>query len=466
MPVPNKEDIMNYDVLVIGSCTAGIYFAKRMAEQGYSVLVIDKCKREECKKELDIFHMDLGEMERYNVPKPEEGDDFVHAFKFSASRSALGRYEKYHEHTVWVMNFPKYIQRLIRWAEDYGAEFRFETEFKELTLDEKGAVIGAKISCAGKEQTVETRLVADCSGSKAVARTSLPEKSICENFSLENTDKFYVTVSYVSFLKPEKVHIRHTISWPYYKVWIAPRETKDGAILGVGANMSYEYGERCLERFLENIKIPEFKIDRTQRGAVPYHRPPYSFVTDGFVSLGDSACITKPSNGEGVTAAWFLVDIAAEEIGAAMESGGIPTAEEMWGVNVRYQRTQGAEFAELLATMTGAVDCSREENDYEFKNNLIFKSKLLNKREDKAEEKKKLIQGLARGVFSGKLRAKTIKKLLHYSSIASKIKHHYVDFPADIHAYRQWKDKADELWNSAGSMADVVYDKDYYLNDL
>ncbi|MBR0414925.1 MAG: NAD(P)/FAD-dependent oxidoreductase [Clostridia bacterium] len=455
---------MQYDVLVIGACTAGLYFAKRMAEQGYSVLVVDKDKKEELGKRLEIFHMDLGEMRRYGAPAPEAGDDFVHSFKFSASRSALGRWEKYHEHTVYVMKLPAYIQRLVRWAEEYGAECAFETEFDELII-EGGKVVGAKLRRGDKVAPVHAKLVADCSGIPAVARTKLPAGCICENFKLEQTDKFYVTVNYVSFLKPEKVHIRHTISWPFYKVWIAPREIEQGAILGVGANMSYEYGERCLKKFLQDISIPPFRIDKVERGAVPYHRPPYSFVADGFVALGDSVCLTKPNNGEGVTAAWYLVDIAAQEIGAAMQSGESPTAEEMWGVNVRYQRSQGAQFAELLATMTGAVDCSRAENDYEFKHNLIFKSSLRNQKVDKEQEKKDLIKGLLKGVLNGKMRVKTIKKLLHYSTIASKIKHHYMDFPADIHGYQAWKQQADTLWASAGSMADVVYDKEYYLND-
>ena len=64
------------------------------------------------------------------------------------------------------------------------------------------------------------------------------------------------------------------------------------------------------------------------------------------------------------------------------------------------------------------------------------------------------------------MRPKTIKKLLHYSSIASKIKHHYQAFPTDMHAYAAWKTQADALWAAAGSMADVVYDEGYYLNDL
>lgn len=455
---------MNCDILIIGSCTAGLYFAKRMAEQGYSVLVVDKDKRENLGKRLAIFHMDLGELERYGAPKPEINDiDYVHQFDYSASRSALGRWRKRHEHTVYVMKLPEYIQRLTDWAESYGAQFMYETSFEDLILDSNGAVKGAKLFKNGKSIEISSKLVADCSGIPSVARRKLPAHSECENFEIGDKDKFYVTVNYIRF-KDSKIKINHTVSYPYYKVWIAPCEDKDGAILGVGANISFDYGDYCLKKFLQDIKIPEFETVRVERGATPYRRPPYSFVSDGFVALGDSACITKPNNGEGITAAWYLVDIAAEEIGAAMQGDMYPTAAKMWQVNTRYQSTQGAKFAETLAVMTGAVDCSREENDYEFKNNIIFKDNLLNQKTDKKAEKKALIAGLLKGVAAGKIRPKTVKKLLHYSSIASKIKHHYQAFPSCPKAYNEWKKEADILWEEAGSMADVVYDPEYYLN--
>ncbi len=457
---------MYYDVLIIGSCTAGLYFAKRMAEQGYSVLVVDKDKREDLGKRLAIFHMDLGELERYGAPKPEKGDiDYVHQFDFSSSRSALGRWQKRHEHTVYVMKLPEYIQRLTDWADSYGAEFMYSASFEDLILDENGAVKGAKFIKDGKEIEISSKLVADCSGIPSVARRKLPDNSPCENFAIEDKQQFYVTVNYIRF-KNKNLKVKHTVSYPYYKVWIAPCEDKDGAILGVGANISFDYGDYCLGKFLEDIKIPEFDIQRVERGAVPYRRPPYSFVSDGFVTLGDSACITKPNNGEGITAAWYLADIAAEEIGAAMQGGMCPTAAKMWGVNTRYQSTQGAKFAETLAVMTGAVDCTREENDYEFKNNIIFKDNLLNQKEDKKAEKRALISGLLKGVATGKIRVKTVKKLLHYSSIASKIKHHYEAFPPCPKAYDAWKNEAERLWEEAGSMADVVYDPEYYLNNI
>lgn len=458
---------MKYDVIIVGGCTAGLYFAKRMAELGYKVLVTDKLSKDNCGKRLDIFHMNADDFERYNAPKPNEGDkDFVRKFNFSASRSALGRWEKYHEHTVFVMKLPLYIKRLTSWAAEYGVDFSYGTEFKSFSFDGKGKICGADFIKNGKPITYEARLVADCSGIAAAARTMLPYGYGSANFPITDRDRFYVSLRYIRFKHPEKVHIRHTISWPYYKVWIAPQEDANGAILGVGANMSFDYAERCLRRFLKNISIPEYEIIRTERGVTPYCKPPYSFVADGFVSIGDSACITKPDNGEGVTAAWNLADIAAEEIGIAMKNGNYPTAQDMWGVNVRYQTHQGAEFAQLLAVMTGAVDCTPEENDYEFQHNVIFRSKLKKHPSDKKEETGELIAGLMNGVTSGNIRLKTINKLLRYSSIASQIKSHYKAFPDNISDFDEWAEDADELWAQAGSMSDVVYSSDYYLNDL
>ncbi len=457
---------MNYDITVIGSCTAGLYFAARMAKQGYKVLVVDKLKEEELGKRLDIFHLDETSFDIYGTPKPNPGDeDYVHQFDYSASRSALGNWEKHHEHTVYVMKLPLYIKRMIAWAKEIGVDFMFETSFEDFIYHENGRINGAKLVTADGKLTVHSRLVADCSGTASAARRKLPESYECENFEITDKDKFYVAIKYIHFNNP-RPRVQHTISWPYYKVWIAPCEDEHGAILGVGANISFEYGEKCLSKFLENINIPDYEVVREEKGITPYRRPPYSFVADGFVALGDSACLTKPSNGEGITAQWFLVNIAAEEIGKAMADGKYPYAKDIWQINVRYQKSQGAEFAELLATLTGAVDCSRQENDYEFKHNIIFKDNLKNSVPDKSKEKRQLIAGLLKGLACGKIRPKTIKKLIHYSGIAGNIKHHYLDFPENINGFEQWKQRADELWLQAGSMSDVVYDKGYYLNNL
>lgn len=58
----------NFDVVVIGSGTAGCFFAHEMAEQGYSVCVIDKSPPEQLGQRLQIFHVDKLIFEKLGSP--------------------------------------------------------------------------------------------------------------------------------------------------------------------------------------------------------------------------------------------------------------------------------------------------------------------------------------------------------------------------------------------------------------
>ena len=48
---------MNVDVLIIGAATTGSYFARKLAEQGVKVLVIDRSYEEKIGSKYDIFHI-------------------------------------------------------------------------------------------------------------------------------------------------------------------------------------------------------------------------------------------------------------------------------------------------------------------------------------------------------------------------------------------------------------------------
>ena len=74
----------NYDVVIVGASTAGSYFARRMAEKGFSVLLLDKDGREKLSPSYDIFHMGRDEMKQYGLPEVKEGDG-IYEFTFEDS---------------------------------------------------------------------------------------------------------------------------------------------------------------------------------------------------------------------------------------------------------------------------------------------------------------------------------------------------------------------------------------------
>ena len=130
--------------------------------------------------------------------------------------------------------------------------------------------------------------------------------------------------------------------------------------------------DKVYKEFEAAVELTPHKIDYFERGFTPYRRPPYSLVSDSFIALGDAACITKPSCGEGVTAAMVQMDAALEVILPLFKEGKECSRDNLWIINKKYIDAQGADFANQMAVLIGAVASSAEENEYFFANDLIF----------------------------------------------------------------------------------------------
>ena len=452
----------SYDAIVIGAGTAGTYFAKLLAEQGYKVLVAEKDPKEKLGSRLDIFHIDRELFEKFGVPAPSATDeDYVSEFEFAINKSAFDRYPKRATYPFVVMHLPLFLARLAGWAKSFGVEYAYGTEFVDFIYSD-GRIQGAKLKQGEKIFDLSARLVADASGIKSVARRKLKEGYGVETFEIGPDDKFYVILRYVKLKNPAADRLTYNTSWPFYKTWIAPQHDKDGAIIGVGANFSFDFAEEVYQKFIAQIELPPHELQYIEKGTTPYRRPPYSFVADGFVVLGDSACLTKPFSGEGITAAWGQCAIAAEEFARAMRDGQYPDAKSVWNTNVRYQRGQGAKFAYLMATLIGAVNSTAEENDYQFKKDIIFNEKDLTAMNRNfcvnlgLGDAISLFSKMVGGVLTKNISAATVRSLLRSVKFAGRLQKHYESYPEDSTAYETWKQKADNLWSSVGTMADIV----------
>ena len=435
-----------YDVVIVGACTAGTYFAGLLAKRGLKVLVIDRDSEENLAKRLDIIHFTRDSYEQFGVEPSNPGDEeFVRNFHVCYGKSALNNHLKTNYINVAVLHLPLFIKRLRNSAVESGAQFRFSTAFRELHYEEKR--IAGIVTEDG--EIIHSRLVVDASGISAAVRRTVQDPFM-ENFETGPRDRFYVLLKYVK-LKDPALSVVDSTSWPYYKGWIAPQHTPGGAIIGVGANLSFAYARKCMAKFEAAIPLPEYELQYEEMACTPYRRPPFSFVTDGFLVIGDAACLTKPINGEGIPSAWVQCTPAADIVAEALNGGGYPTKEKLWEINRVYQTGEGAAYASERAMLIGAVNMTEKDNDYLYKKGIVFKS-------DDEPEVKNLPAELLKGVLSGAFSIKALAGLISSTRKGDALKKHYLAYPATPSEYPAWEKKALKLWKRAGSMADTVKD--------
>lgn len=463
-----KRDICNfltemttmekYDVLIVGAATTGSWFAREMAKRGFKVLVIEKQERENVSRNYDIFHMQKKEMEKFGYPIPEKTDeDYAFEFDGGSYYSAYGNYPKRAHNEVVGMHKHRYILRLNDDAVKAGAKIIYGAAFDGFLFDEKGRISGAKYKTAEGESEALASIVADCSGIPSVARTALPDGINAENFVISPRDLFYVILRYIRYPDGHEKVI-HTDSYLQYKVWTAPQADEKGAILGVGANLGFDYAEEMFREFRKNVPWCSYDVQKIEYGKTPYRRPPYSFVADGFIAMGDAACLTKPNNGEGCTSSLYQAEIAVDVISKALNEGGYLTEERLWSINKRYIEVQGKSFAGTMALLTGAAYLNCEENEYFFKNDIIFSKSIMagfgKGISIPPAEIERTLRLITAGVATGKIRVELIKHVMKAFKNSTEIKALYSEFPETPEGFDVWRGRANELWEKIGSMAD------------
>ena len=245
-----------------------------------------------------------------------------------------------------------------------------------------------------------------------------------------------------------------------YKAWSAPSGDDHGAILGVGSNYSYDYAEEIFNRdWKKNVPWPKYIVEKVEKGMTPYHRTLYSFVEDGFIAMGDTAFLTKPTCGEGCTSSLYQAEIAVEVISKLLKEGKPLTKENMWSINKRYYQVQGKDFDALRPLLIGIISFNYDEAEYLFKHDVLFSQKILGGMGQELEftpaDIAKIVSGILAGVATGKLTMTNVKKVVKGLMQNMEVVKLYDEYPDSPAGYFTWKAKADELWAKIGKAADT-----------
>jgi digeranylgeranylglycerophospholipid reductase len=444
------------DVIIVGAGTAGSYLAWLLGKKGVGVTLIEKDKKEEVGKRLDIIHFESDRIQKAGIPPFKVGDPDCVEIR-DRSYVSTPDFSRIIEVAAYqtIVRLTPFLNKMHSLLEKESVKLEFSTTFKNLLL-ENGKITGIKAMKEGKEITLRAKLVIDASGTSAVVRTSLPQDYGIETFTLGPNDVMYVLLEYIKWKNPDLPHPKADTSYIYWLLWFGPSFSKDEAILGVGQPGSFENARLAREDFLKQANLPPYEIIKKEQGFTPYRRPLYSLVADGLLCVGDAAAITYPFSGHGVTATWMLDIIAADTISNTINEKASLTKEDLWEINVNYFRDQGAKFAGLFMQLSGVLNFTEKEWTYFLKNNLIYKS---GDKEEIPEPNKEYEQEMGFGemiTFIGKiivgligrkLSLRNIRHLLKANGLSSKIKKHYGKYPAHPQDIKSWVVIADELWS-------------------
>ncbi len=458
-----------HDVVIVGAGPVGIYFGMIIAKKNHSVLIIEKDSKENTGSKMDQFHLETMVFEKYGIPPPIEGtDEFITKFKWTSYYGPYGKYQQVMDYPVTAMRFQFFIQRLIKLAEADGVEFQFNSSFKDVISSEE-MVTGIRVESDGEIKELFGKLVVDATGTSAIVRRALPDDIGVEKFKIEDEDKMYVIQRVIQWNNTDEPHpgtgeYEESISYLYYKTWVAPHFTPNANIFGGGQPGGYENTEKATEIFLNDVPFPPYTLLEEHRASTAYRRSPFSLVGDGFLCIGDSACMSKSFSGEAIESSWSASLIAVDVIHKFLSENLPLTMKNMWEINVLYFRDQGAKLAALLAQIPGAANTTKNDVIYLFRKNFIFSSRDFTSMWENLEMDMsfgrmiKIVWLFLWGLISRQFSKKALSTMLKYMKISGAIRKHYENFPEDIDDFDDWVKEAEILWNPVEKMRYTLED--------
>ena len=306
---------MKGTVAIIGANQTGLFAAKLFSEQGFSVFVFEKNSRENAAYEwTDDFTPSV--FKDVGLPEPPE---YIYTrtrcltFVPPDKKNPVFVPQKEEELDINVSRRGLNEWLLSILPED--VELYFDARVTRAMTD-GDTVSGVEFS---NGEIFECDLVVDCGGVNSDARRSLP-RSFGIQSDVSANDKFYVKRAFFArpencpFPKhPKKIYLKHKnekgISWCFLK---KDDETADVLIGRVGSLSDETYENALADLKEDNPVIGEKISGGDEIFEIPVRRPLSNLVANGYVLLGDSACMTIPMIGSGIVsgmkAAKMLVD--------------------------------------------------------------------------------------------------------------------------------------------------------------
>lgn len=342
------------DLIVAGAGPAGCVLAAKAAADGARVLLLEK-KSEPGQDRDWIVDVTPETFGLAGVPEPEPDELFCEPETTALVTSDRSRtVELLPVPMVPVRNGP-YVRRLASWAQSCGAELRVKTHVLG-PLIESGAVRGLMVRDGRKEVAIRSTLVADCTGMAGSLRRGTPaewgisaaispEDVVLARRETRSVDVERARSAMEKGVMWDGIRYDRVASQGVYSVETFYLNIEEGFVdilIGVKPGSGPTPEER-FDAICERYPFIGEKVFG-DGGPIPIRRPLDTFVADGIVCAGDSACQVIPAHGSGTASAIIAADMASGVVLRAIETGRADRAS-LWGYPYAFQTTRGALLA-------------------------------------------------------------------------------------------------------------------------
>lgn len=341
-----------YDVVVIGAGPAGSVAARFAAQNGASVLMLERDREAgipvRCAEGVShagiIPFIDLDE--RWIATK-------IEIAKLHAPNGEMA--EMYNNGTGYVLERRIFDTALCDLAVEKGADFVTKADALDLVWED-GKICGVKYRYLGEAKTVKCDIVIGADGVESRVgrwagidtKVRLEDIDTCVQYTLSGIE---VDENACEFFFGNKVS-------PGGYIWIFPKsKTTANVGIGIAGHLAKEKGPKeYLDEFVEK-HFPDAKITYTVFGGVPTAATLKEIVKDNIMLVGDAARQVNPITGGGIVQAMIAAQIAGEVAAEAVkekkfDAKFLKRYPKLW--DKRLGKTQKTTFAlkEKFMTMT------------------------------------------------------------------------------------------------------------------
>jgi digeranylgeranylglycerophospholipid reductase len=379
------------DVIVVGAGPAGSYTARKLAEKGYQVQVLEMKPGAGHKKSCTgIVGQEF--VNTYEIPESVILRHVNSAKVFSPSGNTLHLYRP--EPQACILDRPAFDVWMAEKAQKAGAAYEFNTRVTDILIGKDRADV--QISRDDKPNSLSAKTVVLACG----YNPGLSERAGLGGF------KDYAAGAQAEVEAPDlkEVEVYFGNVAPGFFAWLVP--TKAG--MAKAGLLARKDPGRYLKTWLESLqksgKITSHDVDISY-GAIPL-KPPKRTYANRLLAVGDAAGHTKPTSGGGIYYGLIGAKLAIGTLDEALKDGNL-SAGRLAGYQKAWRRKLGREIKTGYWARRLYERLSNEQIDFIFK---VMKTSGIDEALLKAED------------LSFDWHSRTIKSLIKYQAVAGALK--------------------------------------------